>query len=452
MSVEAKLVAPTGSFAITNYLDVQAGQGMDPADPQFTNKVFAHSLLKAGGTLALEDFKLRELTFPLLLRATSKDALTAFVREINKVINSAGCELEWKDEGSSIVTFFQLASGQCDPEYDFRQGQTANPLLKCKLRLFVQPLAVRERSPRPLLIGGTAAANGATVAGLQPITIVYGGSAIIGDAPALVRTSLYPPSNGLEGYSRAIRAVSVLPASGYIPVYTTNDSTYATKGGAKPTVNAAAMEGKAFGIAPATISKFTYSLPPATLYAGPQRMFLVAQASPANLTEVYAEWPDWPATRTETVKINNATVWGLMDMGVINVPSAAIAENEQFSIRVFTSAASTAWCQINGIILLPDNTTSYFNEEQQSEKPELIPRVCVFDGVTGRVVAGVPPSGEEVNGVRDVTGGVHGALPLADPENGAPVVAVLDFPAVSTHLGSPNHVTVNVLERTRYVF
>ena len=449
MTVSAILTAPTGTFNITQYLDVNAGKGMDPADPQFTNKIFAHSLLKQGGTLALEDLKLRELTYPLILKAASKDELTLIVREINKIINSAGCELEWKDEGSNTTTLFVLASGQCDPEFDFRMGQQSAPMLKAKLRLFVQPLATKERNPRSLLIGGTAAANGATVRGETPLTLFGGGSAILGDAPALVKTTIYAPPVAWQ-----IAAVSVLPASGYIPGLGATAARLPTKTPLTRVATTNAMGGALLAVKGGTIAHLEWPLASATLYAGPQRMFLLAKASPVNLTSIYAEWYGWGNTKTSTVRPQNASVWGLIDMGVINVPSAAIVENSgAFPLYLSISKASTAFFDLGGVILLPEGSTTYLNEYLATETSTTTPERLTFDGTTGRVTSGQPPSGgEESASLFDITGYARGALANADVENGAPVIAVLTMPALGGPVGSPLNITVNVLERTRYVF
>ena len=207
MALKLVVEATTGTIELTPFLDVQAGKGMDPADPQFTNKIFAHSLLKVGGTLALEQLKLRELTFPLIFKDTTKNKLTAKVRELDTIINNAGGTVEWQDEGATVPTYFTLVSGQCDPEFDFRQGQQTNPILKAKLRLFVQPLGLVEKTARPMLMAGTEAAHGATLSGTQPVMTFYSASGIRGDAAALLEGTVTLPSQSFYA------AFSVLPGA-----------------------------------------------------------------------------------------------------------------------------------------------------------------------------------------------------------------------------------------------
>ena len=74
-----------------------------------------------------------------------KDGLTALVRRINAILNANGCVASWQDEGASKPTFFQLASGQCDPQFKYRMGQ--QNWLPAKLRLFAQPLGYASLEP-----------------------------------------------------------------------------------------------------------------------------------------------------------------------------------------------------------------------------------------------------------------------------------------------------------------
>lgn len=80
MSVKLKLESTNGDFDFTPWLDVEKGKGMEPGDPQFTEKIFARSLLKAGATLALEHLREKEMVFPLIVSVPG-------VATINKILN-----------------------------------------------------------------------------------------------------------------------------------------------------------------------------------------------------------------------------------------------------------------------------------------------------------------------------------------------------------------------------
>lgn len=63
------LYSPNGNIDLTEYIDPQPGDGMEPGDPTFTEKVFARSLLKKGATFTLEHLREKEQVFPLYLYA-----------------------------------------------------------------------------------------------------------------------------------------------------------------------------------------------------------------------------------------------------------------------------------------------------------------------------------------------------------------------------------------------
>lgn len=452
MTVRLEILNPSGTVALTPYLNVQRGEGMDPADPQFTNKIFAHSLLKQGGTLALEDLKLRELKFPLRLKGASKDALTLFVREINKAINASGSEVEWQDEGAAKPTFFSLASGQFDPEFDFRQGQQGQPMLKGMLRLFVQPLGQYEQQPRTFLLGGTEAAHGATVTGIAGVATFTGASPPLGDVAALMRVTIQGASSG------GIFGVSVLPATGYQPMFlpASVTNTLGTEVALKATANA--FGGTVARITPATAAQFQWSSANATLYAGPQRLLaVVRQGAGASVNynrQLRAYSANQPYISASAAQASGN--WSVADLGVLTLPSQALIENGIARFKLQLVAASAPF-DFAGLIVLPDNSTAFWNAGQAASfaaygaaPASIVTRV---DGAANRWIVGEPNAAEEEHELRDVTGYARGAIPGIDPENGIPKLAVMALPwGASSYLSASFNYHVEVLERTRYVF
>src|SRR5438128_1415786 len=108
--VKLTLRSNSGEITLTPYLDVEAGKGMEPGDPRFTEKMFARSLLKQGATYALENLHEKELIYPVKLKAATKTALLELVEEINTILNTAGAQVEWQEEGSNKPTYFDLIS------------------------------------------------------------------------------------------------------------------------------------------------------------------------------------------------------------------------------------------------------------------------------------------------------------------------------------------------------
>lgn len=422
MAVKLIIESETGTLDLSSYLNPNSGAGLDPADPQFTNKVFAHSLLKQGGTLALEDLKLRELVFPLSLKAASKDVLTALVREVNTIINGAACEVEWQDEGATTATTFDLASGQCDPEFDFRQGQQKQPWLKAKLRLFVQPLASRGAPVvRAPITGGTSAAT-------APVVQFTATGSVGGDAPALLMASIW----GGAGSGGEYMAISVLPDLAYQSWW----------------------QGASMGPAFAASSNFSFSVATANgsfrkigsmavgAFTGQNRLLLMARplnnASSCYVSVqakgvTFGESPFFAASAVVGGSNPSGKPWDMIDMGVLTVPGSPAAQAWYLEIE----GSSPVPLQVYGAILLPENTTCWLH----SASPSVFGNVSyVFDGVYSQV---------RQTGFLPWTQAVRGPVPVVLPGATAAFAALW-----YRSNGEPllTNVSVALQERTRYVF
>jgi hypothetical protein len=425
-AVHLEIESANGNLDLSAYINVQAGAGLDPSDPAFSSKVFAHSLLKQGGTLALEDLKLKEMTFPLTLKATTKDKLTALVREINTIIETPGCEVEWSDEGTAISTFFQLASGQFDVEFDFRQGQQSNPMLKGRLRLFVQPLGQLEKTPRSLVQPG----GGATLTGSVPVLVFHGASPVRGDAPSLIEAFVGMPA------TTSFAAFSVLPSASYNPWQPATPALLTTGWTATRT----AGEGP-FLVGMGNANPIYQQLP-GGVYTGQNRVLVLAKrlnaATPAKIgVEQEAEDltnPFIAASEPQAAEVPNTSgVFTLVDCGVLNRPSLA---GEVWNYRI----SSTATVAIAGVVVLPENTTSWLLDTTTSPGSQVI-----FSGPKGAVW-------EQTSHLLDRSGSARGAMPAALPAATAPTFAFLSLAGVSGAIYSTRSHYVNVLEQTRYSF
>lgn len=414
MTLSLIVESSAGTIDLTPYLDVNVGAGLDPSDPQFTNKVFAHSLLKQGGTLALEDLKLRELTFPLKLNATSKDKLTALVREINTIINTKGCKASWTDESTTTPTFFTLASGQLDPEFDFRMGQATHPWLKAKLRLFVQPLGAKTTTMTAL-----SRASGATSQATAPVYVFYASGIVPGDAPALVRGVVEPEFIGGAGYS----AFSYLPNASYSPWIPAASQTQGAGWvrGASKGFNFYAGNGE-------------FTVPRASgVYPGTHRVLAIARrfnnATPATLTaEVENAKAPEPNEAVVVGGASKAQPWNVLDLGVVRLPTDQSLMHE-WTLRIEASAT----VGIHGFVLLPENSTSWL---------KAIPQSPTFDGELERVL--------NING-EDYTPQARGQIPELPAIGATPVFAAFGF-ALADEEPAVTRAKVSVLPRTRYVF
>lgn len=508
--MQLQLSCATQSLDITSYMDVVPEDGMDPANPSFTDKVFARSLLKEGGTLALESFQIRELAFPLRITSTSSTATVLIEQQINQIINTPGAVAIWQDDGMTQPTYFDLASGQFDIEYNYRAGQ--QHLLSGKLRLFAQPLG-RTSAPRafaaasgvgPLLMispyasSGQLAVSASTQAGVagfggqqQPSGGVFywGNPSLAGDAPAMLQISyvgpLGPSSPGIGAVPFA--AISVLPDQNYTPLFTAAElhvitpyfdpgavaSTYGRFGGASP-----------------TNQFYNFSLPVASVpatWAGSHRLFAIARASGVPQQLVLAPGGIVPFATNATVYPGD---WQLTDLGVISLrANEPTAQSATIAVGA-GGGGSQSPLDLTAVVMLPESSTLFlnptaispsgyggpnaFSNAQLGQFFSLAPysnTLLVDDYLTGdqfvyngpsQQFAPSPPGMSTFSG--RITPYTRGTVARPDPRYGLPVIAILGvgqaFAASSFWGGSvawlnPQNqlgmAQVTVVERTRYV-
>lgn len=428
---------------LTKYLDVEAGKGMEPGDPHFTNKVFAHSLLKQGGTLALEDLQLKELVFPVKLKAASKAALAALVQQINRIMNTPETVLEWQDEGTATVTYFDLASGQFDDEYDYRLG--VNNWLKGKLRLFTQPLGYPTpgKTPEALTVSGIATT---TAVASVPLVVFTGASAVRGDGPALLGGIVEGENTGV---GQPYVAMSLLPAHSYVPLYPAASGTIVGGvGSSVATSNAisgsfARLATQSLGGAPAPL-RWTFFNEGVKPGYGNHRLLMIART--ASIGGVVFRFGNAKATISVATVTNTSFTeasgeeWRMYDMGILSLsePEVNSGATTLFELSAL-HPTFTGTLDIAGAVMLPENSTTWLHDSgaEQTKK-------YTYDPVAAALLAG--------GGVQhDRSGLVRGALPQLPAQATAPVVAFLYLPERSS-LNRKVTATVNVLPRTRYIF
>ena len=418
MSVKLEITSNNGNINLTKYLNVEKGAGMDPADPTFTNKVFAHSLLKKGGTLALEDLKLREQSFPLRLTAKSKDALTALVRELNVILNTSGAQVAWTDEGASNPTLLYLASGQFDVEFDYRQGEKF--MVKGKLRLFSQPLAFGNNGvfrELPLVSKGTSA-------GTAPVVMYRTASPINGDAPATARINFES-----EPFSKSWAfAFSVLPNASYIPWMPAASSLEGTTWAAGATAGFKYAVGGGGEAHPISFAR------EAGIYLGDHRVLAIARlfnnASNATMSALTPFNTEAFNVKVPIPAASGGQPWSVVDLGVARGASLT-AIGGLTAVQVYSAATIALY----GLVMLPETSTSWLYDREADGSVE-------FDGLAERIL-------HTGGNTKDRTGIARGAIPEIPPGIAAPVVALFSFPPEANQ---PVNVQteVSVLERYRY--
>jgi hypothetical protein len=412
---------------LTPYLAVD-DDSLDPSDPQFTQKIWSHSLLKEGGVQALEHLDLKGTVWPLRLKAGSRDALNALVQQINNLIEQPGMTASWQDVGSSQPTYFDVSSGILTPKYDFRKaGQF---WLNAELQLFFMPL------------GHTATMRlVASAAGTGPLLKMSIPSPILGDAGALIQAQIV---GGMNQPNQM--ALAVIP-NGYTPEFQVSAATNVPSPIVGATIiGASGAVGSQFirqHLPPGALSSArtigAWVLPNATPYFGTNRLLAIARSG-ANPTFVgtiiglQAQFGYPAASAMATAWLIPAaggggpatSSWQLVDLGTFTVPSAIPSISPLITLTGLYAASQTAtgMIDVTDLIVLPEANSAWL-DDSAANLPALNGAVppynqYVFDGVaneTYHATASQLPS--------RLTGLQRGAVPKLNPGASQSIVALI---------------------------
>ncbi len=297
-------VLKVGDLDLAQYLRAQAGEGFDPSDVDYSEPQFSRSPARAGGSWVGDNVNLRELVWPLSLDATNKDGLLEVIREINLELEREGIRVEWRDAGASQSTFYDIARGRLEPEFNF--WRAAAMRINAILRIWVQPFGhtATER------IVGTGAASGPVA--IAPL------AALQGDAPGLLDLTVRAgaaPSHG------RIVAAAVLPHPFYAPEIRAASIGDRMDGAA--IVGASGAPGSQYlglPVSPTCASGIACKLElfAASAYAGRQRVFALARSKLSDGVALRALDPfGQPIGPTALATVS--ADWGLVDLGVLSL-------------------------------------------------------------------------------------------------------------------------------------
>lgn len=473
---------------LSNEIDVQRGDGMDPASPQFSDRVFTHSLLKEGATFTLENAQLKEIIFPLLVGANlglTSSGVATRIQLINQILQTPGATASWQDDGMSQPTYFTLASGQIDVDYDFRSQGTAH-FTRCKMRLFAQPFAT-PAAPRlfaaasgigPLLMISPYASSGAlsiaasTQAGVAGFGgkpagastgIFYGGNpSLAGDAPALLQISYAGPAPTgatLAGVIPNI-ALSWLPDQNYAPLITASQIMQV---GGTFRATTTAVAGTYINNAGAlSFYPNDPGVPVPATWAGQHRLFAIARASTTS-AGIPSGSPVINMVQGPGVQmVANATVtswdWSLYDLGTFTLRASEPAPVIALQAATRTAVTPNPTCDITALVMLPDNATWFLNPQfiqgQQYGWPSAVTPLLsqgflqagfysntfyIDDTLPDQFVYAplgassyTPSVAGMVASSARVTQFSRGLIPRPDPSKGLPILAILGVAQQST--------------------
>jgi hypothetical protein len=388
---------------LTNSLELALEAKMDPASPQYSNRQFSTSLLREGAVLTLENPKLKEQIFPLLLHGANSSATVAQIIQINQILETPGATAEWQDDGGIVSpTYFSLASGQLDVNYNYRES--AQYWISVTLRLFSQPYGTAAQyrpfaaasAVGPVLLVtpyntfqynpavGLTATTQNGVAGWGNTTgassgVFYPGNpSLAGDAPAMLRVTYgapKAPNAAGTGYT-PYAAVSWLPDGNYLPqlafglqvninttVIHSADSVASTYYTTQMPAGAAGSSVVAQFSVNTPVNRSPPAFPPVT-WVGNHRLFAIARASqsgPGQMTAQLGLMTNALVPFTVPAVVSNFD-WQLLDLGTYTLRASEPPDGQLFVTCVASSTASAnVSVDVTAFMSLPDNSTWFIN-------------------------------------------------------------------------------------------
>lgn len=346
---------------LSAFLRVQPDDGLDVTDNEYLQPQFGGApALAEGGIFVANTSRNKQWEVPLWVRsqATGAQGVNDLVKTINNdVLDRGPAALEFRPEGATSSTFFDLEAGRLDPvfsHFHHRKGWA-----KTDMKLWTKPYG---HTATMRTIVASTVSSGMLGPGLYQL------SGIQGDARALANVYLKPQNFGLGATGFVMYAVTPLPSyTPFIPMPSVFGSTTVSSGSAIASSyrKYAAQNGiDLAGIRPAVA---TIALPPGG-YAGRNRVYIIAGHSfsgPGGSGVQLALTDGGSQILTQgTALIRNSLAatgsFELVDVGEITVPSqvagAAPVPTACFTLiygHNYPTYPATYALRINGAIIQP---------------------------------------------------------------------------------------------------
>jgi hypothetical protein len=188
-------------FDFFTYLRVAPGEGFDPASPGAREPRFGETSIGDSQPLISVNERNKELAWPLHLNAASKDALHALLIDVNRRLTNAKL-VEWKDDGATSSTFYDVLFARFDPDYNYRRAQVK--WMSGVLRVWVKSYG----TTGTYRIAGTCGAPSYGFPGVAEIA-----SLPIGDLPAFIAATNVTDAAILASY--AFSGFAAIPTKSY---------------------------------------------------------------------------------------------------------------------------------------------------------------------------------------------------------------------------------------------
>jgi hypothetical protein len=357
-----------GTLDLSSYCRMNPDDKFDPVGAPFLIPAFAETPFADSQPLLSTTVGPREQMFPLFLSDPShlKDQLHTLIRSINIAAQQRPLSIEWKDDGASKPTFWEVSFVRFEPEFNFRRsihGYAAGVL-----HVWVAGYG----NTGTLRIAATAAGTGVFLS--VPI------GSIAGDAPALMDTTIVAGVN-LPTLGRIV-AVAPINNPSYLPLVPAA-SLLSPQSGAT-LVGASGAQGSQYlalpvsptGGASGVACKVPMQNP--TIAGGDNRILAVVKSGITGGIGITAQDP-YGNVIGPTAVASMSAGWGLVDLGVCRLPTVGYPTLPELSIiagAVWASgasgpaiSASPAGLAVNEVICLPDKNLTLVLENAAPALP-----------------------------------------------------------------------------------
>jgi hypothetical protein len=360
----ATFIFKLGTLDLSSYLRVNPDDKMDPYGEPWLNPAFTETPFADGQPLISTTVSNREQHWPLFLKDATKlkDQLHTLIQSIQVAAGQKPLVVEWRDDGASNSTFFDVAFLRFEPEFNFRRSQAGYGA--GVLHIWVSGYG----STGTVRVVATAAGTGIFLS--VPL------ASVAGDAPALmdstIRAGAVLPSLGRivglapiphPSYAALVPAASLLEAQ--------TGATLVGASGAQGSQYLAlpvSPTGGASGIA----CKVPLGNP--TIMGGDNRVLAVVNSGIEGGVGIAAFDPYGNAMGPTAVASMSAG-WGLVDLGVCRLPTVGFPTAPQMAIvagGIWASGQAgpglnaSPGLSINEVIVLPDKNLSLVLESRSA--------------------------------------------------------------------------------------
>jgi hypothetical protein len=295
--------------------------------------------------------------------ATAKDSLHTIVQQIVREINnptSTPLRVEWKDQGASNSTFYDVTYARWDPHFNYRLSEHA--YADGAVRVWCQPPYGHTATERII----------ATAAGTAPgliASLIGVASPLVGDVAPQLRVTVNTSGEAVGPAGRGV-IVSAPAASGYLPFISA--ASFAAPHPSAVLLGASGAPGSQalFNQGPADSGPIARLGLGATMYAGRNRVFA------AVLPRTYTPQAVWAGDTYRqplgpTAVSQRPDGFRILDLGVVNVPTSTpttevglyggpvvqTASDGFFQKPAASGAQGSSMLGIAGIYVLPENNT-----------------------------------------------------------------------------------------------